>query len=101
MADLVQANEEEDDDIELDEVEIQILKKAKILSDEAGSRGKKRKHVLFAENVDEGMFCPYLWLFASDMGMQCPDLPKEAKKKKFTLLPQRRRALRRRLTLVG
>lgn len=61
MADLVQAEKEEDNDAQLDEHEVQILKKAKILSDNAGSFGKKRKHLLFAENVDEGIFCLYSW----------------------------------------
>lgn len=61
MADLVQAEKEEDNDAQLDEHEVQILKKAKILSDKAGSFGKKRKHLLFAENVDEGIFCLYSW----------------------------------------
>ena len=59
MADLVPAEKEEDNNVQLDEHEVQILKKAKILSDKAGSFGKKRKHLLFAENVDEGILRPY------------------------------------------
>jgi U3 small nucleolar RNA-associated protein 11 len=81
MADLVDADDEGDIDAELDEDEVQILKKAKILSDKAGPRVKKRKHVLFAENVDEGMFCPYSWLFAYSLGNEVSRLTKRGKGK--------------------
>jgi len=70
MADLVHAEEEGDNNAHLDEHEVQILKKANILSDKAGSFGKKRKHLLFAENVDEGMLCPGILLCFIDFGIK-------------------------------
>lgn len=59
MADLLKTNtddlEYDDSGAELDEDEIEILKKAKIIHDTPGSYGTKRKHILFAETSDEGM----------------------------------------------
>ncbi len=57
MADLLKTNtddlEHHDIDAELDEEEVEILKKAKILP-ETQSHGTKRKHILFAESSAEG-----------------------------------------------
>lgn len=57
MADLLKTNtadlEHDDFDAELDEEEVEILKKAKILP-ETPSHGTKRKHILFAESSAEG-----------------------------------------------
>ncbi|KAF9481651.1 small-subunit processome [Pholiota conissans] len=57
MADLLKTNtddfENDDSDAELDEGEIEVLRKAKIIPETSGSHGTKRKHILFAENTDE------------------------------------------------
>lgn len=55
MADLLKSSpldEEEDLEDQLDETEIATLRKANILPEKVG---RKRKHILFAESVDEGM----------------------------------------------
>ena len=62
MADLLKTNthdlENDDSDAELDEDEIEVLKKVKIIPETSGSHGTKRNHILFAETSDEGMpFC--------------------------------------------
>ncbi|CAA7265958.1 unnamed protein product [Cyclocybe aegerita] len=44
---------DEDIEEELDEKERQILRDAKILQETKASRGKKRKHIIFAESPDE------------------------------------------------
>ena len=84
MADLLQADEE-DTDAGLDEDEVQILKKAKILSDKAEPRGKRRKHLLFAENVVEGTFLP---VFLAICLLTCePSIPTYQKRQRQRGLP--------------
>ena len=52
MADLVTSRS--DEEVELDEDEIKTLREAKLLQDTRGSLGRKRKHILFAANAEEG-----------------------------------------------
>ncbi len=60
MADLLKTNtadlEHDDINAELDEEEVEILKKAKVLP-ETSSHGTKRKHILFADSPAEGQSC--------------------------------------------
>ena len=59
LADLVQPLDEDDE--ELDEEEMDVLKDSGILPNAGSSRRKqkavKRKHIVFAENEDEGPWC--------------------------------------------
>ncbi|KAF8973629.1 small-subunit processome [Flammula alnicola] len=77
MADLLKTDtgdlEQADIEAELDEDELQILKKAKILQETPGSHGKKRKHILFAESSDEGI--------GSRVGMEITEPNKKSRRK--------------------